>query len=58
MATNFAEIINTIVHTLHTTTTATTTTTTTAVREEEEDKNETWDMSRVLSTCRRTFAVK
>ena len=26
--------------------------------EEEEEEDETWEMSRALSTCRRTFAVK
>ena len=30
----------------------------TAVREEEEEEDETWEMSRALSTCRRTFAGK
>ena len=33
----------------------------TAVREEEEEEEEedkTWEMSWVLSTCRRTFVVK
>ena len=33
----------------------------TAVKEEEEEEeedDETWEMSRALSTCRRTFAVK
>ena len=35
---------------------------TTAVREEEEEaeeeEDETWEMARALSTCRRTFDVK